>query len=137
MKIIRPLIAAVFLILILWIAFVYMGGYWENMPFLNKISGKQRFEQYIVYPIPSSIYDIHGGYSGFPQGIIETSFRFKEEFSNYAFLKQWKLYENHHSLENFISLDGTRAEKIYRKNNQGEIYILVNEEEKKAKLLVL
>ena len=60
-------------------AAAYMGGYWENVPVLDRISGPQRFRQFIVNPIPSSIRDVRGGYSGFPRGYIRTVFAYSEE----------------------------------------------------------
>jgi hypothetical protein len=51
-----------------------MGGYWENIPVLDRISGPQRFREFIANPIPSTVRDVRGGYSGFPFGYIRTVF---------------------------------------------------------------
>jgi hypothetical protein len=65
----------------------YSGGYWENTPVLDRISGPQRFRQFIVNPIPSSVRDVRGGYSGFPFGYIRTVFAYSEE--PLPFLDEW------------------------------------------------
>lgn len=68
------LIALTGLVLLLCGSIAYMGGYWENLPVLDRISGPQRFKQFVVAPIPYEITALRGGYSGFPQGIVVTRF---------------------------------------------------------------
>lgn len=55
-------------------AFLYAGGYWENWPLLDRLSGPRRFRQYVADPVPAAVHDLRGGYSGFPSGEIRTCF---------------------------------------------------------------
>lgn len=59
----------------------YMGGYWENLPILDRISGPQRFKQFVASPVPDEISGVRGGYSGFPQGIVLTRFNIAKGYA--------------------------------------------------------
>lgn len=61
-------------------AFIVLGGYWENMAFLDRLSGPWRFREFVASPIPMSVHDVRGGYSGFPFGKIRTVFAFTDEY---------------------------------------------------------
>lgn len=69
--------------------FIYGGGYWENLPILNRLSGPMRFRQLVTNPVPSYIQNIYGGYSGFPSGMIKTHFSFTSPPETWQFLKDW------------------------------------------------
>lgn len=81
----------VFLFLIFgFIAFTaWAGGYWENWPLLDRLSGPMRFRQYVASPVPSVIHDLKGGYSGFPKGRVLTQFSFEGDPREFDFLADW------------------------------------------------
>lgn len=56
------------------------GGYWENRPMFDRISGPMRFMQYVCAPIPLNIYGVRGGYSGITDGFVGTSFNLRGDF---------------------------------------------------------
>ncbi len=60
--------------------FALTGGYWENRPPLDRLSGPLRFMQNVCAPLPGALSEVRGGYSGFTDGFIATSFTFKGEF---------------------------------------------------------
>jgi len=69
-------------------AAVWMGGYWENWPLLDRLSGPQRFRQYVADPAAASVSDLRGGYSGFPFGRIRTTFRYAD--ASLPFVTGWQ-----------------------------------------------
>ena len=69
-------------------AAAWMGGYWENWPLLDRLSGPQRFRQYVADPAAASVSDLRGGYSGFPFGTIRTTFRYAD--ASLPFVKGWQ-----------------------------------------------
>jgi hypothetical protein len=60
--------------------FALTGGYWENRPPLDRLSGPLRFMQYVCAPLPGAVNQARGGYSGFTDGFIGTSFALEGEF---------------------------------------------------------
>lgn len=60
--------------------FALTGGYWENRPPLDRISGPYRFMQSVCAPLPAAINEVRGGYSGFTDGFIATRFSFEGDF---------------------------------------------------------
>ena len=121
-----------------YIYFIYWGGYWENMPVLDRISGPKRFRQYVVDPIPDSIRNLKGGYSGFPQGRVVTEFAYSENFSKYNFIKEWEKLDNIHSTEFLLGhIEEIDATNVYQKKlHESYIYLLINEKNKTGMLLV-
>ncbi len=108
-------------VFLLFSFFFWLGGYWENLPLLNKISGIKRFKQYVVDPIPDSISSLEGGYSGFPQGVIKTNFKFSGLIEQLAFLKKWRLV---HEKEGNYKFQATHIfEKKVEKENQEQSII--------------
>ena len=83
-SILTILVTFVFFAFIIW-----QGGYWENLSLFDKISGPMRFRQFVADPIPHSIDDLRGGYSGFPQGQITTYFNFTGAPKEWNFLSNW------------------------------------------------
>ena len=79
MKIPAPLLIAAAILSSLVVAGVgaaaWMGGYRETWPLLDRLSGPQRFRQYVADPEAVSVSDLRGGYAGFPFGTIRTTFR--------------------------------------------------------------
>lgn len=118
---------------------IYMGGYWENMPGLDKISGPKRFRQYVTNPIPKTITNLKGGYSGFPQGRILTNFNYSGKFSDNSFLENWEKFDNYDSTESFTTyIDDINANAFYRKKYyKSYIYLLINSDKKEGILLLL
>ncbi len=76
-------------LVILAALFLWGGGYWENIPPLDRISGPKWFKRYVVDPVPHHISGIRGGYSGFPQGRILTHFNYQGTLYGLAFLESW------------------------------------------------
>ncbi len=94
----------------------YSGGYWENLPLLDRISGPKRFKQFVMDPVPAEIYQIRGGYSGFPQGRVSTFFRFKGDFNSLPFVNAWERVDSHQCPEvSSYYLREINATAIYRK----------------------
>jgi hypothetical protein len=80
----------IFLILVLFQGiFVWIGGYWENAPLFDRLSGPMRFRQFVADPIPDFIHSVRGGYSGFPQGQLRTQFSFTQAPQTWPFLVSW------------------------------------------------
>jgi len=71
------------------IGWFFAGGYWENVALLDTISGPMRFREFVCDPIPENIYDVRGGYSGFPQGFVGTLFRYSGELPLDSCFKDW------------------------------------------------
>ena len=139
-KILRAVIAVVATLILLFVlanvVYIYLGGYWENMAVLNKISGPKRFRQFVVNPIPPNIHNLRGGYSGFPQGIIRTYFSYSEDFSNMGFLEEWEKVKDTNSPKPFAHyMNDINATIVYRKKRyETYMYLLINEEGKKGML---
>ncbi len=123
----RKLITFVVLVIIIFFSFVsffiYAGGYWENLPVLNNISGTKRLAQYID-PLPNSIYAVKGGYTGFPHGIIITRFKYTGEFDENRFLKDWEMFEESGALDSAANI---RSTKTYKKVGSENVFLLINE----------
>ena len=96
-QIVKALITLAVIFILIHAAFIYMGGYWENMAVLNRISGPKRFKQFVANPVPSNIHNLRGGYSGFPRGIIRTYFNYTGDFSDMEFLEDWEKMDDYPS----------------------------------------
>lgn len=109
--------------------FCYLGGYWENWSPLDRISGPQRFRQFVARPIPSSIYDIRGGYSGWPQGEVATYFHFHGDIEANAFLRNWQELTLYDSTAPFVPhLLVIGANRVYMQPaTEGYRYLLISE----------
>ncbi len=94
MRLIKCLLLIVFTLAVLVIALgMYTLGWWENLPLLNRLSGQQRFEEYVCAPIPEEISQVQGGYSGFPQGVVATYFKYSGSFPSGDCLRNWTKVE--------------------------------------------
>ncbi|MCD4817691.1 MAG: hypothetical protein K8S23_03240 [Candidatus Cloacimonetes bacterium] len=121
-----------------FIIFIWQCGYWENWVLLDSISGPKRFKEFIANPIPSEIYNIRGGYSGFPQGKITTYFQYDGLFINQSFLNNW-LYidERNNSVYFKLFADKLDVTRIYiYKDLSIEKYLLLDENKKSVILFV-
>lgn len=130
-----------FLVFAQYAAFIYLGGYWENHPLFRRISGPMRFKQFVSSDLPDAVYDMKGGYSGFPQGIILTRFRYRGLVKNLPFLEDWESVAmnetTHYAAPYFPYLDDVKATAIYRKSRHNTfIYLLIGEQTKEGLLLV-
>ena len=93
--------------------FIWGGGYWENWPLLDRVSGPQRFKQYVADPIPQCVYGVHGGYSGFPQGRVLTWFQYKGNLGDCDFLDSWKEISLQESQAARRFNSGLKATKVF------------------------
>ena len=109
----------------------YSGGYWENVPVLDRLSGPMRFREFVADPIPSSIRDLRGGYSGFPQGRIRTVFAYSEEPQ--SLLAEWNPV---HDPATKQEIEAARFSytKAFQKN--GGAFLLIDEKERRGCLYV-
>jgi hypothetical protein len=133
-EIIKVVIALVVIFVLIDAAFVYMGGYWENMAVLDKISGPKRFKQFVTNPVPSNIRDLRGGYSGFPRGIVRTYFNYTGDFSDMEFLADWEKMDDYPFNKEFaLYITNTDKATVYRKKRYDSyIYLIVDTENKKG-----
>jgi len=109
-----------------------MGGYWENSPVLDRISGPSRFKQFVVDPIPNSIYDLRGGYSGFPRGRVTTYFKYRGNFNDHPFLKEWSVSD---MPESYFDWTGLSITNIYIKKRMGttrNFHLLIDDNVKRG-----
>ena len=127
--ILKILISLILLITALICLFVWGTGIWENRPVLDHISGPMRFKQYVAKPIPADVYDLKGGYSGFPAGVILTRFKFRGNVDNLGFLKDWGL------LTEPIPMPDTLNKTSRRFVKEGA-YLLFNPETKEGFLYI-
>ena len=133
---------------------MYSGGYWENLPLLNRVSGPMRYQQFVDTPIPDHIYSVRGGYKGFPTGWIETGFRYHGDFAKPQ-LGNWnsvpinpKLYERDRGVQIIdtwghlvdVKLQNATQVKLYEKFETGDkqacCFIIINEAKKIGALIV-
>lgn len=137
-KIFRQIVKAVITLAVIFIlihaAFIYMGGYWENMAVLNRISGPKRFKQFVADPVPSNIHDLRGGYSGFPRGIVRTYFNYTGDFSDMEFLTDWEKMDDYPFNKEFsLYITNTDKATVYRKKRYDSyVYLIVDTENKKG-----
>jgi hypothetical protein len=113
------------LLAVLYTSFIVVGGYWENMPMLSSISGPMRFRQFVVDPVPETVYDLRGGYSGFPQGELVTWFRFKR-YTPFQPPVGWRVVYPQHLKARFEQGHALRVTRMFQKDEH-EIYILLDE----------
>jgi hypothetical protein len=132
--VVTVILTLIFLYVLIHALFIYLGGYWENMAVLNRLSGPKRFKQFVVDPIPSNIHNLKGGYSGFPQGIIRTYFTYSGDFSNMKFLAEWEKMEGNPFRGEFDwYIKDTDATMVYRKKRyESYTYLLIDEENKRG-----
>jgi hypothetical protein len=139
-KTFRAVVAAVATILLLsalaHAAFIYMGGYWEDIAVLNRISGPKRFKQFVADPIPEEIHELKGGYSGFPQGTIRTYFGYSGDFSDTEFLDEWEKMQDYPFGQQFAwYLTDTDVAAVYRKKHyESYMYLIIDEQDSKGVL---
>ena len=133
-KIVKVVIALAVIFILIHAGFMYMGGYWENMAVLNRISGPKRFKQFVANPIPSNIHDLRGGYSGFPGGIVRTYFSYTGDFSEMKFLADWEKMDDYPFNKEFaLYITDTDKATVYRKKRYDSyIYLIVDTENKKG-----
>ena len=132
--VVTVILTLVGLYILLHALFIYLGGYWEDMAVLNRISGPKRFKQFVADPIPPTIHNLRGGYSGFPQGIIRTYFTYSGDFSNMGFLAEWeKMKGNLFRGEFDCYIQDTDAATVYRKKRyESYMYLIIDEKSKKG-----
>jgi len=111
--------------------FSYAGGYWESWPVFDRISGSQRFRQYVADPMPPSVHDARGGYSGFPFGYIKTCFKYSDD--SLPFLGGWKRISSPEK-EDRIAAARFSYTKVFEKNNR--VFVLIDEDTKQGCLYV-
>ena len=127
--------------LLLSAAFIFLGGYWENLPVLEEISGPKRFKQYVGKPEDYGAYDITGGYSGLPQGSIVTVFSLRHPLDEKELSSEWIKSEDlkedlwiHQQAE---SGTGSRAFTVYRKQKtDARIYLILGKQSGKGALYI-
>jgi hypothetical protein len=114
--------------------YIWGGGYWENEPVLEYVSGRMRFAQFVSDPIPPGIYNLRGGYSGFPQGQVATFFQFDQSLKEQDFLTDWievKPVEKSSAYAAFG--DEIGFSKLYKyKNQEDERYLILDDVNKKG-----
>jgi len=113
------------------VAFIGLGGYWENWPGLDRISGAWRFRQFVMDPVPRSVVDLRGGYSGFPSGYVRTAFSYSGE--TLPFLDGWTRVSTP-DVERKVAGAHFVYTTAYRKN--GGAFLLLNEQTKQGCLYV-
>ncbi len=107
--------------------FIWAGGYWENYPILDHVSGPMRFTQFVANPIPKGIYNLRGGYSGFPQGQVVTYFEFRKPLNEHEFLKDWiKVKQVRETLVHDFFGDKMNFSKLYQ-HKEGKYYLVLDE----------
>ena len=129
---------------ILLIAYcIWGGGYWENVPPLDRVSGPMRFRQHVVDPIPSYIQNIRGGYSGFPQGQVRTSFSFTASPNTWDFLNTWKLTSEdcRTQLHSWPWLSETQDFQVYQQRAESKscsdnVYLIVFPKDNRGVLFI-
>jgi len=126
-------------ILLLGGVFIYMGGYWEHMPVLKKISGPMRFKQYVGDPASFGVSNLSGGYTGFPQGAVITTFNLDKAISDTGILPEWSLADS--SDRRFevriINLTGKPEYTLYTKKvGNSERFLVIGKESKKGILYI-
>jgi hypothetical protein len=115
---------------------IWQGGYWENLPIFDRFSGPIRFRQFVTDPIPSYIYDIRGGYSGFPQGQIVTTFSFNQPPSEWSFLEKWnKSTDPQSERVSLLHNERLAVDEVFIFGNQ-KYFIAINRQEREALLYV-
>ncbi len=92
-KIVKTVLLLAMLVIALSAWWFYAGGYWENLPHLDRISGPKRFRQFVCNPIPPDVFEIRGGYSGFPQGLLKTTFSYSGQFSPEICNPGWEMMD--------------------------------------------
>jgi hypothetical protein len=123
---------------VLIIFVIWGGGYWENIPIFDRLSGPKRFAQYVADPIPTYITEIRGGYSGFPQGQITTDFKFSIEPEKWEFLTDWTDQDIRKNPK-IVALAGPEilVSRIYQhKDERYERYLIIDEQSKHGFLWV-
>lgn len=134
---ILQVLAFIFVGLIIFV--LWGGGYWENIPIFDRISGPKRFAQYVEDPIPSYITEIRGGYSGFPQGQIVTNFQFSIEPESWEFLSRWKdkSISKNGEFDILATNNNMFISRIYQHTNErSEVYLIIDDRSKRSLLYV-
>jgi hypothetical protein len=132
------LIAAFMLVTLTFIFAIYLGGYWENLPLLERISGPMRFRQFVCNPIPETVYNLRGGYSGFPQGQIVTHFEFKAELPKSCLGEGWLVLPEEKRNELAFPLNDDGAEMLWfeYQGRHAKRYIAINNKSKRGYLYI-
>jgi hypothetical protein len=112
-------------------AAVWMGGYWENWPLLDQLSGPQRFRQYVADPKAASVSELRGGYSGFPFGTIRTTFRYTD--AALPFVTGWQRVDTSEA-KDFERVAGCSWTTLFRKPSG--VYLFIDETTKQGCLVV-
>jgi len=137
-KLLILIVSFIILVVVLFILFIWQGGYWENWFLVDRMSGRKRFREYVADPIPDEIYNIYGGYSGFPKGQITTFFQYQGLISKQDFLNNW-LYidEKNNSVLYKIFADKMDVTRIYVYQDKNyERYLLIDDRKKTGILFV-
>jgi hypothetical protein len=141
------LIVTGILIIGLILVWILLGGYWENFPLLDRLSGPRRFQQYVTRPIPEDIYEVRGGYSGFPQSFVGVRFRYHGEFSENWLFGDW-LELPLETLDPIVSgeIDRKEITRVYVRGrrpkpggylgNQWEQYLILDDGTKRGYLYI-
>ena len=140
-KIIKIRAISIILVSILLLAgvFIYMGGYWEHMPVLKKISGPMRFKQYVGDPASFGVTNLSGGYTGFPQGSVITTFSLDKAISDTGILHEWSLADiSDRRFEVRIKeLTGNSEYTLYiKKVGESERFLVIGKELRKGILYI-
>jgi len=143
-KILRQILTAIlqvlaFICVVLIIFVIWGGGYWENVPIFDRLSGPKRFAQYVADPIPSYITELRGGYSGFPQGRIATDFKFSIDPESWEFLSGWKEknFLKNGEFDIIATNNNMFISRIYQHTNErSERYLIIDERTKRGLLWV-
>jgi len=112
-------------------AAAWMGGYWENWPLLDRLSGPQRFRQYVADPRAASVSELRGGYSGFPFGTIRTTFRYAD--ASLPFVTGWQRLDPAEA-RNVDRVAGCPSTALFRK--PGGILLFIDETRQQGCLVV-
>lgn len=129
--------ALAFIAMLLLGGFVYSAGYWENIPIFDRISGPSRFKQFVTNPIPKDIYDLRGGYSGFPQGQVVTHFRYKGDVKNFSFITDWNQVSEAETDKTGLKTEKKFVKrKVYADGSKSERFLFFDEENKKGFLYI-
>jgi hypothetical protein len=115
------------------------GGYWENRPPLDRLSGPLRFMQYVCLP-PGNVHGLSGGYSGYPQEYTATRFTFTGDFPEERCLKhRWQekpVDELDGILWIELSPDAVTHAYVYMEDGQPTRYLLLDENNGRGYLYV-
>ncbi|MFM7312036.1 MAG: hypothetical protein ACKO0M_02525 [Cyanobium sp.] len=112
-------------------AAVWMGGYWENWPLLDQVSGPQRFRQYVADPRAASVHELRGGYSGFPFGAIRTTFRYAD--TSLPFVTGWRRMDPAEARD-VARVAGCPSTTVFRR--PGGVYLFINATTQEGCLIV-